>query len=180
MDSTAHNRHSPDYCAADDPLLDYPDSLIINRPELKSRTLIFGEEIVTLIFWGFWIYLWLPIVSLIAWLLGFRLLYVHMVELGGFDGFLEQLDTFTLGIALVSGTLACWSFYNLKRYGKYKRRNNILATDLEKLAEEFSVTPQKFQQIQQAKRITFSFDEQHEISGAETSGSARDSASHIN
>lgn len=173
MDSTTHNHHSPDYCPADDPLLDYPDSLIINRPDLKSRTLIFGEEIVTLIFWGFWFYLWLPLISLIAWLLGFRLLYIHMVELGGFDGFLEQLDTFTLGIALVSGTLACWSLYNLKRYGKYKRRNKILVTDLGKLTEEFSITTQDLQHIQQAKRITFSFDEQQEISGIETSGSAK-------
>ncbi len=163
MNPTANEYRSADTITPDDPLQDYPENLIINRPDLKSKTLILGEKILTLAFWGFWFYLWLPLISLIAWLLGFRILYTHMIKHGGFDGFMGQLDTFTTGVLLFSGTLALWSFYNLKRYGTYSRRNKILATDLNKLTKDFSVTTQDFNKIQQAKRIAFSFNVHNEI-----------------
>ena len=168
MDSMPNTHHSTRTSAPDDPLLDYPDSLIINPPDLKSRALIFGEEILTIIFWGFWFYLWLPLISVIAWLFGFSLLYTHMVKLGGFDGFLDQIDTFTTGIILVSGSLALWSLYNLKRYGAYNRRNKILVTDLDKLTEDFSITAQDLNRVQQAKIVSFFFDEHNEISKIDT------------
>ncbi len=155
----------------DDPLLDYPENLIISRPDLKSRALLFGEGILTVLFWGFWVYLWLPLISVIAWLLGFRILYIHMVELGGFDGFLQQLDTFSIGIGLLSGSLALWSLYNLKRYGSYNRRNKVEWTDMEKLAADFSLTTREVSEIQQAKIVSFHFDEQDVISGFEVTTS---------
>ena len=154
--------------SADDLLLDYPENLIINRPDLKTKTLLFGEGLLTVLFWGFWIYLWLPVISLIAWLFGFHILYVHMVELGGFDGLIHQLDTFSIGIALLSGSLAFWSFYNLKRYGKYNRRNKVLWTNTDQMAREFSISSEDFNDIQQSKTVRFYFSDIHEISAVDT------------
>lgn len=168
MPSISDDHHATREVTTDNLLQGYPEKLIINRPDLKSQTLIFGEEILTIIFWGFWFYLWLPLISLIAWLLGFRFFHTHMVELGGLEGFMNQIDTFTIGIVLASGILATWSFYNLRRYGSYNRRNKILSTDLKKLRDDFSVTSQDFDTIQQAKRISLSFDEQNEINAIES------------
>lgn len=141
----------------------YPDCLIIDQPDLKSRPLILGEGVLTIFFWGFWFYLWLPLVSLLAWWLGYQIFYRQMVELGGFSGFIEQLNIFGSGVALVSGAMAIWSFYNLKRYGSYNRRNRFLETDMDALAETFSIPVQKLPQIQQAKRIVFTFTEDDSI-----------------
>ncbi len=152
----------------DDPLRDYPENLIINRPDLKTRALLIGEGILTTLFWGFWAYLWLPIISLIAWLFGFQILYIHMVELGGFDGLLHQMGTFSSGIGIFSGTLAVWSFYNLKRYGSYNRRNKTLRTNTKQMAEEFSVTYEIIDDIRKSKTVRFHFNDVHEIAAIDT------------
>ncbi len=151
-----------------DLLQDYPDDLIINRPDLKSRPLILGEGILTLLFWGFWFYLWLPLISVVAWLLGFRILYSHIMALGGLDEFLVQLNIFSIGIFAASGILALWSFYNLKRYGAYNRRNRIYTTDMHGLAAHLSLSTRELTEIQQAKTLIFSFNEQGDIRAIQT------------
>lgn len=137
----------------------YPECLIIDRPDLKGMPLIFGERLLTILFWGFWFYLWLPIVSLMAWWFGFKIFYSQMVNLGGLHGFLKQIHLFTSGIGLTSGVLAVWSFYNLRRYGSYSRRNRLLPTDAKQLAIYLNTAMPKLSQIQQSNRISFSFSE---------------------
>jgi len=149
-------------------LRNYPDELIINRPDLKSRPLIFGEGVLTLIFWGFWFYLWLPLISVVAWLLGFRILYSHIMALGGLDEFLVQLNIFSIGIFAASGILALWSFYNLKRYGAYNRRNKFYYSDLHGLAAHLSLSTRELAEIQQAKTLIFSFNKQGDIHAIQT------------
>jgi len=141
----------------------YPDCLIIDRPDLKSMPLLQGERILTVIFWGFWFYLWLPLVSLLAWGFGFQIFYKQMIALGGFHGFIQQLSVFTSGVALVSGAIALWSLYNLKRYGSYNRRNRLLETDMAQLAASFNMPSRKLTEIQEAGRIVFSFAEDDAI-----------------
>ena len=143
----------------------YPDCLIINHPNLKNMPLLFGEGILTILFWGAWFYLWLPVVSMLAWWLGFKFFYRHMVELGGFSGFIKFLNVFLSGIFLLCGTLAIWSFYNLKRYGSYRRRNKTMITDMAKLSGDFNISNEKLLRTQTAKRISFSFTEENTIKG---------------
>jgi biofilm PGA synthesis protein PgaD len=154
------------FCSSPDDLLEnYPENLIINRPDLKSRPLILGEQILTLIFWGFWFYLWLPLISIFAWVFGFHILYSHIVALGGFEGFLQQLHVFFGGIFFASGILALWSFYNLKRYGTYNRRTDVLTTDHEALKKSFSLSDDQMHTMRKVKTLTASFAEDGSITG---------------
>jgi len=136
----------------------YPECLIIDKPDLKSMPLLFGEGLLTVLFWGIWFYLWLPIISMLAWWFGFKLFYRHMVELGGFNGFIQFLDVFFFGVFFLCGALALWSFYNLKRYGSYNRRNHVLKTDMNKMAGYHNISIQKLQKTQFSKHVSFSFD----------------------
>ena len=147
----------------------YPDCLIIDRPDLKSMPLVLGEGILTVLFWGFWFYLWLPLVSLLAWGFGLQIFYKQMVALGGFTGFIQHLNVFLSGVALVSGAIAVWSLYNLKRYGFYNRRNHLLKTDMDQLAATINMPIQKLTEIQQGKHIVFSFAEDDSIKGVDIS-----------
>lgn len=135
----------------------YPDCLIINTPNLKNMPLLFGEGVLTILFWGLWFYLWLPVISLIAWWMGFNLFYKHMVELGGFSGFIKFLDVFLSGILFLCGALYAWSLYNRKRYGSYHRRHKILTTDMNQMADSINVSKEKLHETQMAKRVSFSF-----------------------
>jgi len=141
----------------DELLNDYPECLIINDPDLKSMPVVFGEGILTIIFWGLWFYLWLPLISALAWLFGFHMLYSYIVELGGLEGFLKQLDVFCSGIVVSSAVLILWSFYNLKRYGAYNRRTIALQTNDEALMKRFSLTKDQLIHMRKAKRVTVFF-----------------------
>jgi len=141
----------------DDLLRNYPECLIINDPDLKSMPVIFGEGILTIVFWGLWFYLWLPLISALAWLFGFHILYSYIVELGGLEGFLRQLNVFCSGIVMSSAMLVLWSFYNLKRYGAYNRRNIALQTNDEALMKRFSLTEGQLNHMRRAKRVTVYF-----------------------
>ena len=147
----------------------YPDCLIVDRPDLKSPSLVMGERIITVLFWSFWFYLWLPLISVLAWLVGIKFLYRQMVELGGFAGFLEQINVFASGLALVCSAVASWSYYNYARYAHCTRRSKILEIDREKLAESLSVAEERLSEIQLAKRIVYSFGEDDSIQDIATS-----------
>jgi len=135
----------------------YPDCLIINNPDLKSMPVILGERALTVVFWGLWFYLWLPLLSALAWLFGFHILYSYIVELGGLDGFLHQINMLFSGVVMSSGMLVLWSFYNLKRYGSYNRRTIALKTDDEALMKRFSLTADQLNHMRVAKRVTVFF-----------------------
>ena len=145
----------------------YPGCLIIERPDLKTRSIRLGEQFLTIIFWIFWFYLWNPAVSLLAWWFGFQTFYHQMFELGGMRGFLEQLNTFLLGIFLVSGAMALWSFYNYARYRKYTRRHQTLMTDLPGLAESFQINTEEHASAAAAKRVAIRFDDNNAITRLE-------------
>ena len=165
--ATDSKKKSDDIC--DENGQPYPDCLIINKPNLKNMPLLFGEGILTILFWGVWFYLWLPIISMVAWLLGFSFFYRHMVELGGFSGFIKFLDVFLSGIFFLCGSLYVWSLYNRRRYGTYHRRNIILMTDMNKMADFINITSEKLQKTQMAKRVSFSFSEDNSVNGVRLS-----------
>jgi biofilm PGA synthesis protein PgaD len=150
----------------------YPDCLIVERPDLKSPALVMGERLITILFWSFWFYLWLPLISLLAWLVGIKFLYRQMVELGGFTGFLEQINVFAIGLALVCSAVASWSYYNYVRYAHCTRRTKILKIDKKKMADSLRVAEERLSEIQQAKRIVFFFGEDDSIENIATSDAA--------
>jgi biofilm PGA synthesis protein PgaD len=74
--------------------------------------------------WTFWVSLWLPVITLIAWLLGLQDTYVKL-------GLIHPLHgAGDLGLILLIGLLCAlafgsWSMYNHLRFvGKQKRRGN--------------------------------------------------------
>lgn len=137
----------------------YPDCLIIERPDLKSKSKWVGESVLTLFFWGFWFYLWLPLISLIAWWLGFQFFYYQMLELGGLTGFIDQLHVFASGVGFFSMSISGWSIYNLRKYGSRTRRKGSPGVDKRKLSTTFSLPEDILKRMQKAKLIAFSFRE---------------------
>ena len=91
-------------------------SPIIERPDLQSlrqRTL-YG--FITLAFWAFWVYLWVPLLALLAWALGIQQAYKYMVTLGGYHQLLGVLEVYALVIVALGGVLMIWAAYNILRF----------------------------------------------------------------
>jgi biofilm PGA synthesis protein PgaD len=125
-------------------------SLIIERPKLQSRTRRTVSAVLSSIAWAAWFYLWLPLVTLGAWVLGVRLFDLHILRANErtYTLTLALYGVFILGIVLI---LKGWSFYNLKRYGARERRTAPSPVENRDLSKAFGAVPELVEAMQSAK-----------------------------
>lgn len=142
--------------------------LIINRPELQSPQQKYFYSLLTLTFWLIWFYLWLPLISLVAWLMGFEFFYEHMIRLNGMFGLLDVIGWYGLIVAISALGLVLWSAYNLSRFqGKDKRRRSAMVT-VAQMAESFCIEETAARLCQEEKRVVIDIDRNgiiHSING---------------
>src|SRR5271157_5746235 len=108
--------------------------LIIDRPELQTarQRLLFGS--MTLFFWVVWIYLWLPILALIGWSLGFTIAYRQMVILNGYVGLLHLMKYYLAVIFFLGTSLLGWAYYNFLRFRGVNRRAHASGVNIAMLS----------------------------------------------
>lgn len=142
--------------------------LIIDRPSLQSSSQRMIYPIVTFAFWILWLYIWLPLVSLIAWGFGVQLFYDEMILESGLDAFLNLAGTYAVIIALLGTSLLSWALYNWGRFRNKERRNVSEKLGSEKIAEYFHVNKDELTVWQGASRIIVHHNEKGDIERVET------------
>jgi biofilm PGA synthesis protein PgaD len=105
--------------------------------------------------WAFWIYLFLPLVNLVLWLVGIRFFYIEVIEKAGYLELLNLLGKVGWAIIVVFLILRLWGLYNYRRFGRRERRKSLPVDTLKKLAEHFEVQPDKIIQMQSNKEIVW-------------------------
>lgn len=132
-----------------------PEIEIIDKPKLKSFLRKIAELSFTSLMWGVWLYLFLPLLNLILWLMGIRYFYIEVIELAGYKGLMNLLlktGWVILGVFLI---LRLWGYYNYWRFGKKERRKSLPTGTSEKMAEYFQVSPEQIQDIQSSKEVVW-------------------------
>ena len=138
-------------------------NLIINHPDaLKTHHKITSVGI-TLIFWLLVIYLWQPLISLVAWAFGYKLFYEHMLILGGLDGFIEMLVYYLIIVAILGGGLILWAVVNKIRFKNKYRRSGVPPVKPEWIAEHFNITQAEQAAWANSKNITIAISENSDI-----------------
>lgn len=79
---------------------------------------------LTLLFWGVWLYLVLPLVSLVLWVFGVRFFIRELAE-GGYEALLASLFAYSSVLLVLVGLLALWIAWNVVRYGGDKDRRTV-------------------------------------------------------
>lgn len=130
-----------------------PEIEIIDKPKLKSFLRKITELSFTSLMWGLWLYLFLPLLNLVLWVLGIRYFYVEVFELAGYKGLINILLNAGWVILFVFLILRFWGIYNYHRFGKRERRKGFPPATLEKLAENFQISPEQIQHIQSSKEV---------------------------
>jgi biofilm PGA synthesis protein PgaD len=142
-------------------------SPLIERPDLQStrqRTL-YGA--LTLAFWAFWFYLWLPVFALLAWMLGLQQAFKYMVVLGGYHEVIRLLGIYSLIIVLLGGGLVLWANYNITRFSGVERRIvNLLVTPAD-IGRDFGQDPKSVARWQSEKRLYVTHDDEGHIARVE-------------
>ncbi|PIP12730.1 MAG: poly-beta-1,6-N-acetyl-D-glucosamine biosynthesis protein PgaD [bacterium (Candidatus Stahlbacteria) CG23_combo_of_CG06-09_8_20_14_all_40_9] len=128
---------------------------IIDKPKLKSFIRNLTEMSFTVIIWGFWLYLFLPLLTFVLWLLGIRYFYTEVIEAAGYRELINlwgKVGWSILGIFLI---LRLWGYYNYWRFGKRERRKRFSSNTYHKLAEYFQIPLEQLPTLQSSKEVVW-------------------------
>ncbi|MCD2450647.1 poly-beta-1,6-N-acetyl-D-glucosamine biosynthesis protein PgaD [Methylicorpusculum oleiharenae] len=137
--------------------------LIIDSPNLQSLKQKYLSTLLTFVFWVIWLYLWMPLITLIGWWTGIDLFYVHMIKLNGNQLLYQDLFFFLKGISLLGSTLAIWALYNYFRFRKVDRRTALPPVKNEQLSAFFGIEKDNLHNLQDTKYISVYFDQDGQI-----------------
>lgn len=140
----------------------------INAPQLLSRRRRVGDALVTGFMWAVYSYLWAPLISLFAWLLGFEFAYDVIVRAGGIHSLKEILAIYSMLVACIFVVVAAWSFTNRLRYsGHHDRRKGAEPVSDAEIAAHFDIDDDQLRVMRVSQVVTIDLSEFGEIESVE-------------
>lgn len=140
------------------------DAVLIQKPHRQAPGRRAAWGVVTVGFWLFYLSLWAPLVTLIAWGLGINLAWLHLYE------HRQQLDPFLM-IALPLMALACavvlitWAEYNRRRFRGRERRQPVPDIAIEKIAHDLGGSDALVAGLATSKSVILHMDDQARPAG---------------
>ena len=131
-----------------------------SRPVIRSVT----ELTITTAFWFAWVYLILPLISLLLWLAGYHLFVDEMLVRGGYEALLDELLNYGLVILGMSLVVLTWIGWNQRRYGRHnKRTRQPLAVAVDEQVMTAGLGLEELAALQAARQATVDFDDQDRL-----------------
>ncbi|WP_293780721.1 poly-beta-1,6-N-acetyl-D-glucosamine biosynthesis protein PgaD [uncultured Oxalicibacterium sp.] len=96
--------------------------LILNAPDKVSRGTKLGSNIVTIVCWIAYIYLWIPLITLVAWWLGVNHAYDELSFARQADDLQNLLLFYGFIVAMLGGSLLLWAAKEYLRFRNSTRR----------------------------------------------------------
>lgn len=127
--------------------------LIVERPDLQSRAQRFGYLTVTFLCWFLWLYLFVPLLSLLAWALGATLVYRVMLQQLQPAELLVLLKVYGSGAALLSSVYLLWAVTSWLRFRNVERRQTPPAATDEALAASHRLSASELTALRQSRRL---------------------------
>lgn len=121
---------------------------IIDRPDLQSMTQKYGFGSLTLLLWVVYLYLWIPFLSVIAWLIGVHLFYHHVIERGGLRQLALDLRQYGLVVGIMVTVYLAWAVMNYLRFRRTRRLGNAPEVSRSMLARHFNVEEADVERLQ--------------------------------
>ena len=133
------------------------NALIIERPELQSMTQRYGWKSVTFFFWMFYIYLWVPLITLVVWLVGVKLFHINMIEFSGYEVLVDKLGLYSAIILIISIILIGWAEVNRMRFKNKLRRLDNNELSVGEVAKKYNLEVSHLTLLRQKKSVKVDF-----------------------
>ncbi len=134
--------------------------LIIDNPTGASWIQRFSQRAITLAFWVVFGFLFRPLLTLLAWLVGGHFFSRAMIQNQGYQALITSAGFYLLVIALIVSLLIGWALYNLLRFRNNERRTR--QPDPVTAAEQaafYGLDEATVRQLQGANRLVLHIDE---------------------
>ena len=135
------------------------NKMIIEKPELQTPVERYGWSTVTFAFWMLYVYLWIPLLTLVAWWVGAKLLNYHMIELNGYKGLIDQLGLYSVIIIMLSITLIGWAEIDRMRFKNQMRRVDHLPLTDREIAMKLNLHEHQLRQLREKNSMKVHFSE---------------------
>jgi biofilm PGA synthesis protein PgaD len=142
--------------------------LIISHPERQSGTQHALFSTLTVSIWALWIYLWLPLITGILWIVGIRWAYIQVFK--GARGVSLWVIVWILGAVIVA--VSYWSIYNSVRYEGRMQRRHAKAVSKTMIGQKFGVTGDALYTLMHERRLNLYFNDQEELMHVDALASA--------
>jgi biofilm PGA synthesis protein PgaD len=141
--------------------------LIISHPERQSGTQHALFSMLTVGIWVLWIYLWLPLITGILWIVGIRWAYIQVFR--GARGVSFWVIAWILGAVIVA--VAYWSIYNTLLYAERTQRRHAKVLSKIMIGQKFGVTGDALYTLVHERRLILYFNDREELMRVEPSAS---------
>lgn len=134
---------------------------IIHRPDLQSRRQRSLFALLAGIGWLVWLYLFLPLVTLLGWHFGVVRFRDYVIDSQSHTW--ASLTIYVITIAGAGAALLIWAFYNYRRFRHADRRRPAAPMTAERLAITYGMNADEVARLQQARVATFEHDDHGNI-----------------
>jgi biofilm PGA synthesis protein PgaD len=121
------------------------------------------DTVLTLMMWGVYIYLWIPLITLGAWLAGFERFYEVMIIYGGFNVVMGLLKWYAMTIVVIAIFVIGWSAINYYRFHDKERRNAAPTASAREISEFFELSEAQVDRAASSRRLVIALDEHGRI-----------------
>ena len=139
-------------------LQEQTNPLILNKPHLVAPLTKVVSALITVVFWGFFVYLWWPLITLVAGMLGY-----HTINELTYAADMLNVRHLTISYALIvmalSGSLLLWAAVEYFRFRNLNRRRWPNAVAVADLATYSSLPESDLQQLQSERRMVAHHDD---------------------
>ena len=130
----------------------------IDAPELMTRREQLRDTFVTGLMWALYAYLWLPLISLLAWILGFEFAYDVMIRAGGAAQLGTVLYWYGIAITGIFVIFGVWSLSNRLRFAGHDRRGHLARVTDESFIAFFGISPDDLALLRSGRSLTLELD----------------------
>jgi poly-beta-1,6-N-acetyl-D-glucosamine biosynthesis protein PgaD len=129
---------------------------IIDNWRIKSRARILLESFVTLAFWTGFLYLLIPMVTLLLWVFGFRIAYAELIGAEGLMELVKIIKESGIIIFIITLIIMAWGYYNylLFRIRGDRRGSRVMICFDEDFASRYHLNLQTLRAAKEESRLS--------------------------
>ena len=137
-----------------------PHSEIIVQDEVKSPLRRVVEDTITVVCWGVYLYLLLPMFTLVLWIFGIQTIFDQIIGERGYEELIRLLENGGITTLVILLLISGWTYYNylwFMRRGERRGNQVRISSDVEMSAMlETDITA--MEEIRNARRLEIRVD----------------------